>query len=88
MQAYVIHEPGPVDVLVRKEIPVPPVKPGWVLIRVKAFGINRAEVMTRQGHSGDAVQWPRVIGIECVGEVVDPSDTDLTVGKLVVTAEA
>lgn len=42
--------------------------------------------MTRQGHSGDAVPWPRVIGIECVGEVADPSDSGLQVGQKVATA--
>ena len=55
---------------------MPEVKPGWVLIEVKAFGLNRSEMYTRQGHSGDAVKFPRVLGIECVGQVVDPSDSD------------
>lgn len=86
MKAYVIHQPGGVKALQLQEIPIPAVKPGWVLIRVKAFGLNRAEVMTRQGHSGAAVPWPRVIGIECVGEVADAADSDLQVGQTVATA--
>ena len=86
MQAYVIHQPGSVEALQLQEMPIPAVKPGWVLIRIKAFGLNRAEVMTRQGHSGDAVPWPRIIGIECVGEVADASDSDLSVGRTVATA--
>lgn len=86
MKAYVIHEPGSVEALQLQEVPAPAVKPGWVLVRVKAFGLNRAEIMTRQGHSGDAVPWPRVIGIECVGEVADASDSDLEVGQVVATA--
>ena len=86
MKAYVIHQPGDVEALQLQEIPAPEVKPGWVLIRVKAFGLNRAEIMTRQGLSGDAVPWPRVIGIECVGEIADPSDSDLQVGQTVATA--
>ena len=86
MKAYVIHTPGDVDALQLQEIPTPTVKPGWVLIRVRAFGLNRAEIMTRQGHSGDAVPWPRIIGIECVGEVADPSDSGLAVGQKVATA--
>ena len=86
MKAYVIHQPGEVEALQLQEIPTPAVKPDWVLIRVKAFGLNRAEIMTRQGHSGDAVPWPRVIGIECVGEVADLSDSDLKVGQKVATA--
>lgn len=86
MQAYVIHQPGEIEALQYQEIPTPTAKPGWVLIRVKAFGLNRAEIMTRQGHSGDEVSWPRVIGIECVGEVADPSDSNLQVGQKVATA--
>ncbi|MEM7336401.1 MAG: zinc-binding dehydrogenase [Chloroflexota bacterium] len=86
MKAYVIHQPGEIEALQYQEWPTPEVKPGWVLVRVKAFGLNRAEIMTRQGHSGDAVPWPRIIGIECVGEVADPSDSDLQVGQKVATA--
>lgn len=29
-------------------VPVPVVKPGWILIRVKVFGINHSEVLLRQ----------------------------------------
>jgi len=85
MQAYVIHQPGGIEALQRQEVPTPTAKPGWVLIRIKAFGINRAEIMTRQGHSGDAVTWPRIIGIECVGEIADASDSGLEVGQKVAT---
>ena len=86
MKAYVIHEPGEIETLKIDDVPIPSIKPGWTLIRVKAFGLNRAEIMTRQGHSGDAVPWPRIIGIECVGEVTDPSDSGLKVGQKVATA--
>ena len=65
MRAIVVETPGEPDVLKIKEIPRPAVKPGWVLIEIKAFGLNRAELMTRKGWSGDAVKFPRVIGIEC-----------------------
>ncbi|KZT29638.1 GroES-like protein [Neolentinus lepideus HHB14362 ss-1] len=50
--------------------PTPSPKPGHVLIRVKAFGLNRSELFTRQGHS-PGIQFPRVLGIECVGTVKD-----------------
>jgi len=85
MQAYVVRAPGGREVLERAELPVPQAPPGWVRIRVRAFGLNRAEVMTRQGHSGDAVPWPRVIGIECVGEIDDPGDSGLAAGQTVAT---
>jgi NADPH:quinone reductase-like Zn-dependent oxidoreductase len=77
MQAAVVHGPGGPDVLKLEEIPVPAVKPGWVLVRIHAFGLNRSELMTRAGHSGDAVKFPRVLGIEGVGEVADPGDSGL-----------
>lgn len=86
MKAYVIHEPGEIEALRYQEVPTPTVKPGWVLIKIKGFGLNRAEIMTRQGHSGDAVPWPRIIGIECVGEVANPSDSGLDMGQTVATA--
>ena len=66
MKAIVIHEAGGPDVLKVEERPVPNVKPGWVLVRVRAFGLNRSEMFTRQGHSPD-VRFPRILGIEAVG---------------------
>ena len=39
-----------------------------MLIRVKAFGLNRAELFTRQGGS-PSVTFPRVFGLEAVGFV-------------------
>ena len=51
MISVVIDEAGGPDVLKVEERPVPDVKPGWVLVRVRAFGLNRSELFTRQGHS-------------------------------------
>ena len=56
------------------------------MIDIKAFGINRSELYTRQGHSGDAVTLPRVLGIECVGLVADGGGTDLKPGQKVAAA--
>lgn len=50
--------------------------------RVRAFGLNRSELYTRQGHS-PSVRFPRVLGIECVGVVDDAGATDLAVGQTV-----
>jgi NADPH:quinone reductase len=84
MQAVVVHEPGGPEVLRLEELPVPDPRPGWVLVRVGAFGLNRSELVTRQGGAGDAVKFPRVLGIECVGEVVEAPDADLRPGQTVV----
>ena len=55
--------PGPPQALVIRELPVPEPRPGWVLIRVKAFGINRSELHTRLGLA-HSITFPRVLGIE------------------------
>ena len=49
MRAAVIEESGGPEALKLQERPVPKPEPWWVLIRVKAFGINRSELFTRQG---------------------------------------
>jgi NADPH:quinone reductase-like Zn-dependent oxidoreductase len=82
MRAVRVHRPGGPEVLQIEEIPLPEPRPGWVRIRVRAFGLNRSEMYTRQGHS-PGVRFPRVLGIECVGQVDDPGGTDLQVGQTV-----
>lgn len=73
MKAAVLHSPGVPEQFRLEERPVPTPAAGQVLLRVRAFGLNRSELMTRKGLS-PGVQFPRVLGIECVGEVVqDPS---------------
>lgn len=84
MLAAVVHEPGGPEVMMIEELPVPEPRPGWVLIRVRAFGLNRSELITRAGGSGDAVRFPRVLGIECVGEVAEAPDADLASGQTIV----
>ncbi len=85
MKAVVIERPGPPEVLTLEERPVPKPKPGWALIRVRAFGLNRSELFTRQGHS-PSVTFPRILGIEAVGEIVAAPDTELSPGQTVATA--
>ena len=85
MRAIVIHEAGGPETLTIEERPVPQAKPGWVLIQVKAFGLNRSELFTRQGHSPN-VQFPRILGIEAVGVVVDAPDSNFETGQTVATA--
>ena len=85
MKAVLIREAGGPEVLKVEEWPVPDVKPGWILIRVRAFGLNRSELFTRQGHSPN-VPFPRILGIEAVGDVADPSNSDYAEGDIVATA--
>jgi NADPH:quinone reductase-like Zn-dependent oxidoreductase len=51
MKAVVIHEAGGAEVLKLEQRPLPTPQNGQVLIRVKAFGLNRSDMFTRQGHS-------------------------------------
>jgi NADPH:quinone reductase len=70
MRAIVIKQYGGPDVLAIEERPDPQPKPGHVLIDVKAFGLNHAEIYFRQGTWGDVAE---ISGIECVGTVkADP----------------
>ena len=85
MKAVVIHNPGPPGVLAVEELPVPQPAPGWVLIQVKAFGLNRSELFTRQGHS-PTVSFPRVLGIEAVGIVEEAPGGEFERGQTVATA--
>lgn len=86
MQAYVIHQPGGPEALRLQDWPDPTPQAGEVLIKIAAFGLNRAEAVTRQGGSGKAVEFPRVIGIECVGTVVDCPSGTLKPGQTVAAA--
>ncbi len=82
MRAYVIVEPGGPERLEFREIPRPSSRDGWVLIRNRAFGLNRSELFTRRGQS-PSVTFPRVLGIECVGEVVAAPGSTMPVGQRV-----
>ncbi len=64
---------------------LPRTKPVWVLIRVRAFGLNRSELFTRQGHSPN-VRFPRFLGIEAVGDVVEAPSGGFAPGDKVATA--
>ena len=82
MRAAVADRPGPPEVLRVCEVSRPEVRPGWTLVEVRAAGLNRSELMTRQGHSPN-VRFPRILGIECVGVVADASDSGLAAGSTV-----
>jgi NADPH:quinone reductase-like Zn-dependent oxidoreductase len=85
MKAVVIREAGGPEVLKLERLPVPTPKRGEVLIRVKAFGLNRSELFTRQGHSPN-VQFPRVLGIEATGLVEAAPGGEFEPGDVVATA--
>src|SRR6516225_6024907 len=85
MKAVVIHEAGPPATLKIESRPVPEPKPGEVLIRVRAFGLNRSELFTRQGLSPN-VTFPRILGIEAAGLVEKAPSGEFRAGETVATA--
>ncbi len=85
MRAVVLREAGGPEVLKIETVPVPTLKDGWVLARTRAFGLNRSELFTRQGHS-PTVKFPVIPGIEAVGEVVRDSRGVLQPGSRIATA--
>ncbi|MGH6834496.1 MAG: zinc-binding dehydrogenase [Methylocella sp.] len=80
MRAIVREKFGGPDSLVIKERPEPEPKPGHVVIQVKAFGINHAELHMRRGEWCEAAE---VSGIECVGIVKSCPGGEFTVGSKV-----
>lgn len=84
MKAVVITKTCEASDLHVSDVPMPEVKPGWVLIRVKAFGINHSEVLLRQFEADRPyIHTPIVPGIECVGEIADKSDSRFENGQRV-----
>lgn len=85
MRAIVINGCCKAEDLQVSEIPVPKVRPGWVLLKIHAAGLNHSEALLRMFEAdNDYINTPVVPGIECVGEVADASDTDLHVGDKVI----
>lgn len=85
MKAVVLYKTCEPEQLTVSEVSIPEVKPGWVLIKVKAFGLNRSELMMRE-YEGNApyITLPRILGIECAGEIADGSDSGFRKGQRVV----
>jgi NADPH:quinone reductase len=84
MRAVVLDAPGPPEALRIRELEVPQPKAGWVLIEVKAFGLNRSELQTRLGFAGPDVTYPRVLGIEAAGVVASCPGGEFAEGQQVV----
>ena len=82
MKAWVIRDAGGPEQFQLEDVRTPNPRKGWALIRIRAFGLNRSEWFTRIGDS-PTVMFPRVLGIECVGEIVDAGGLDLAPGKKV-----
>jgi NADPH:quinone reductase-like Zn-dependent oxidoreductase len=82
MKAAVLYTPGDVGSFMIENRPISQPKEGQVLVAVKAFGLNRSELMTRKGLS-PSVTFPRVLGIECVGEIEEDPSGEFAPGQQV-----
>src|SRR5215475_4082040 len=80
MRALVLEKFGDVDSLAFKDIADPEPMPGHVVIQVKAFGLNHAEMHMRRGEWAEAAE---VIGIECVGLVKSSPGAEFPIGAKV-----
>jgi len=71
MHAITIREPGEPDVLEYSEVTAPSPGPGEVLLDVAASGVNRADLMQRQGLYPPPEGASQLLGLECSGTIVE-----------------
>src|ERR1700753_150925 len=78
MRAIVLDGPGPASALQIRDLPVPTPIPGWALIAVKAFVLNRSELHSLLGLAEGMARW-LVLGVKatgvikaCQGEEISP----------------
>ncbi|MFQ5912191.1 MAG: zinc-binding alcohol dehydrogenase family protein [Nitrospinota bacterium] len=86
MKAAVIREFGDVDVLKYEEVETPRPKPGHILIKVLAAGVNRLDHSIREGSVIPELPFPHILGSDAAGEVAEPGEgvTGFEIGERVV----
>lgn len=86
MKAVIIDKVTPAANIRISEVEIPKIKPGWVLIKVKAFGLNYSEKILRLEEINESyIQKPVIPGIECVGIIENPSDSNFQKGQKVIS---
>ncbi|KAK4539350.1 hypothetical protein LTR36_011007 [Oleoguttula mirabilis] len=90
MRAVLLKMPGPPSNLELVDLPIPVPKPGQVLIRVKAFGLNHSDTLVRRFGRAPVgpVQLPRILGVEATGviEAAPGYEADFPKGAIAMTA--
>jgi NADPH:quinone reductase len=66
IKGIVVKRAGGPEVLQIRTVIRPELRPGWILIKVKAFGLNCSEIFTRRGI---LLMFPHILSIESVGNV-------------------
>lgn len=69
MRAIVVRAPGGPDELEIARVAAPPLTTGSVEIEIKAFALNRADILQRRGHYPPPPGASDVLGLECAGVV-------------------
>ena len=89
MHALVFHEFGSADVLRYEQVPDPVPGPGQALVRMRAAGLNFADIYRRKGNYHLAGMPPWILGYEGAGEVVSaPEGSGLHAGQRVGFADS
>ncbi|MFB3125821.1 MAG: zinc-binding alcohol dehydrogenase family protein [Woeseiaceae bacterium] len=86
MKAAVIHQFGDFDVLKVEDIATPKPKPGNVLVKILAAGVNRLDHYLREGSVVPDFPFPHILGADAAGEVFRPGKgvTDFEIGDRVI----
>ena len=74
MKAAIIREFGDFEVLKYEDIATPKPKPGHVLIKVLAAGVNRLDHYLREGSVVPELPFPHILGADAAGEVATLGD--------------
>lgn len=86
MKAVVLAKPTKAEEIQIKDVEIPKIKKDWVLIRVKAFGLNHSEKILREFEiENEYIKKPIIPGIECVGIIEDSLDDDFRAGEKVIS---
>src|SRR2546423_7066167 len=72
MRAVVVKSPGGPEVLQIGEVPDPQPREGDLLVRVRAAGVNRADLLQRIGRYPPPPGESEIIGLEVAGEILEP----------------
>jgi NADPH:quinone reductase-like Zn-dependent oxidoreductase len=85
MRAVVLNKVTYAKDITLSEVEIPAVRPGWVLVKIRAFGMNHSEQILRESEiEADYIRKPAIPGIECAGEIAEPSDSGFAKGQKVI----
>ena len=86
MKAAVIHNFGEADAIQFEEIATPTPRPGHILIKVLAAGVNRLDHYLREGSVVPDIAFPHILGADAAGEVAEigPGVSGFDIGERVI----